>query len=145
MKVRTGEEQASGWVAITLRLPQRPSAPIVAIIQQPPSWHPAPRSQLTLDASTAAVVSWEPYAAQHLGRRLRSWVRPLHTGEAAGVVGQAVVGLAATGAAFLVYTGVALAWRRFRGWMGESIPVRVPRSPSDSRQQVSGSTRASQP
>jgi uncharacterized iron-regulated membrane protein len=139
------EQQVAGWVAITVRLPQRPGAPVVAIIQEPPAWHPAPRSQLTLDASTAAVVSWEPFAAQNLGRRLRAWVRPLHTGEAAGLVGQAIVGLASTGGAFLVYTGVALAWRRFRGWTGAWPPVRTPHSPSDRRQQVTGSTRASQP
>jgi uncharacterized iron-regulated membrane protein len=133
------ELQVPGWVAITLRLPQRPGAPIVAIVQEPPSWHPAPRSQLTLDAATAAVVSWEPSAAQNLGRRLRAWVRPLHTGEAAGIVGQAVAGLASTGGAFLVYTGVALAWRRLRGW------VLAPRRASHIRQQVTGSTRTSQP
>lgn len=139
------EQQAPGWVAITLRLPQRGGAPVVAVIQEPPAWHPTPRSQLTLEAATAAVVSWEPFAAQNLGRRLRSWVRPLHTGEAAGIVGQAVAGLASTGGAFLVYTGVALAWRRFRGWTRASSPVRAPRSPSDHRQQVTGSTRVSQP
>jgi uncharacterized iron-regulated membrane protein len=77
------EQQVPGWVAITVRLPQRPGAPIVAIVQEPPSWHPTPRSQLTLDASTANIVSWEPFAAQDLGRRLRAWVRPVHTGEAA--------------------------------------------------------------
>jgi uncharacterized iron-regulated membrane protein len=141
----SAEQQVPGWVAITLRLPQRPTAPIVAVVQEPPAWHPAPRSLLTLDASSAAVVSWEPFAAQNLGRRLRSWVRPLHTGEAAGVVGQAVVGLASTGGAFLVYTGAALAWRRFRGWRGAASPVGVRRSPSDYRQHVRGSTRASQP
>jgi uncharacterized iron-regulated membrane protein len=116
------ERQVPGWVAITLRLPQRPGAPVVAVVQEPPAWHPAPRSLLTLDASTAAVVSWEPFAVQNLGRRLRSWVRPLHTGEAAGVVGQAIMGLASTGGAFLVYTGVALAWRRFRRLDGRLDP-----------------------
>jgi uncharacterized iron-regulated membrane protein len=139
------EQQVPGWVAITLRLPQRPGAPIVAIVQEPPAWHPTPRSQLALDASTAAVVSWEPFAAQNLGRRLRSWVRPLHTGEAAGIVGQAIVGLASTGGAFLVYTGIALAWRRSRGWRGAAYPVGARRSSSGHRQQVTGSTRASQP
>src|SRR5262245_65076753 len=139
------EQQVSGWVAITMRLPQRPGAPVVAIIQEPPAWHPAPRSQLTLDASTAAVVSWEPFAAQNLGRRLRSWVRPLHTGEAAGIVGQAIAGLVSAGGAFLVYTGAALAWRRFRGFTLVSSRVPVSRSLSDHRQQVAGSTRASQP
>ena len=133
------EQQVPGWVAITLRLPQRAGAPIVAIVQERASWHPAPRSQLTLDASTAGVVSWELFAAQDLGRRLRAWVRPLHTGEAAGIIGQAVVGLASTGGAFLVYTGVALAWRRLGGWFS------APRRSSLLRQQVRGSTRASQP
>ncbi|MGH7306099.1 MAG: PepSY domain-containing protein, partial [Candidatus Rokuibacteriota bacterium] len=139
------EQQVPGWVAITLRLPQRPAAPVVAVVQERPAWHPAPRSLLTLDASSAAVVSWEPFAAQNLGRRLRSWVRPLHAGEAAGVVGQAVAGLASTGGAFLVYTGVALAWRRFRGWTGAARPVLGPRSLSDDRQQVSGLTHTRQP
>jgi uncharacterized iron-regulated membrane protein len=139
------EQQVPGWTAITLRLPQRPGAPVVAVVQEPPDWHPAPRSQLTLDASTAAVVSWEPFAAQNLGRRLRSWVRPLHTGEAAGVVGQAVAGLASTGGAFLVYTGIALAWRRLRNWTTATSRVRAPHTLSDTRQQVTGSTRASQP
>jgi hypothetical protein len=144
VKVRTGEEQASGWVAITLRLPQRPSAPIVAIIHEPPSWHPAPRSRLTLDASTAAVVSWELYAAQHLGRRLRSWVRPLHTGEAAGVFGQAVVGLASTGQRFS-------STRASRSRGAVSAAGWVSRLPSACRAHPrtvatkSGSTRASQP
>jgi uncharacterized iron-regulated membrane protein len=118
---------------------------VVAVVQEPPDWHPAPRSQLTLDASTAAVVSWEPFAAQNLGRRLRSWVRPLHTGEAAGVVGQAVAGLASTGGAFLVYTGIALVWRRLRNWTMATSRVRAPHTLSDIRQQVTGSTRASQP
>ena len=139
------EQQVPGWVAITLRLPQRSGAPVVAVIQQSPAWHPAPRSHLTLDSATAAVVSWEPFAAQNLGRRLRSWVRPLHTGEAAGVVGQAVAGLVSTGGAFLVYTGIALASRRFRGFTLVSSRVPVSRSLSDHRQQVAGSTRASQP
>src|SRR4029077_10259643 len=125
--------------------PHRRGAPMWSCGKDPPAWHPPPRSQLTLDASTAAVVSWEPFAAQNLGRRLRSWVRPLHTGEAAGIVGQAIVGSASTGGAFLVYTGIALAWRRFRGWRGAAYSVGARRSPSDHRQQVTGSTRASQP
>jgi uncharacterized iron-regulated membrane protein len=126
-----------------LRLPQRPGAPVVAVVQEPPAWHPAPRSQLTLDASTADVLKWEPYASQNLGRRLRAWVRPVHTGEAAGVAGQTVAGLASVGGIFLVYTGIAPAWRRLRGWTADLRAV-TPSSP-DHRQQVTGSTRASQP
>lgn len=108
--------QVPGWVAISLRVPPRPDGPATFLIQEPPAWHPTPRAQLVLDASTAEVVRWEPSAGQSLGRRLRSWVRPLHTGEAGGPIGQAAAFVASAGGTVLVWTGLALAWRRFRGW-----------------------------
>ena len=110
------ERQVQGWVAINARLPQRPDMPVTFFIQEPVGWHPTPRSQLVLDPVTAEVVRWEPFAGQNMGRRLRAWVRPLHTGEAAGLVGQTVALVASAGGAVLVWTGVALAWRRFRSW-----------------------------
>ena len=60
------------------------------------------------------VVKWEPYASYNLGRTPRAWVRPVHTGEAGGAVGQMVAALASAGGVVLVWTGLALAWRRFR-------------------------------
>ncbi len=110
------ERQVPGWVLISLRVPARPGGPVLFVIQEPAGWHPAPRSQLTLDPVTAEVVRWEPFAGQSLGRRLRAWVRPLHTGEAGGLAGQSVALAASAGAAVLAWTGLALAWRRFRGW-----------------------------
>ncbi len=117
------ERQVSGWVLISLRMPPRPDGPVTFIIQEPVSWHPAPRSQLTLDPSTGAIVKWEPFAGQNLGRRLRSWVRPLHTGEAGGVPGQAIALVASAGGTVLVWTGIALAWRRFGGWRRRTVPA----------------------
>lgn len=110
------ERQVPGWTVISLRVPARPDSPVTFVIQEPVGSHPFPRSQLTLDPITAEIVRWEPFAGQSLGRRLRSWVRPLHTGEAAGPPGQAVALVASGGAAVLAWTGLALAWRRFRGW-----------------------------
>lgn len=46
------------------------------------------------------------------GRQARVFIRFLHTGEALGVVGQTIFGLAALASCFLVYTGLALAYRR---------------------------------
>jgi len=110
------ERQVLGWVAINARLPQRPDGPVTFLIQEPVGWHPSPRSQLVLDPATADIVKWEPFAGQNVGRRLRAWVRPLHTGEAAGLVGQTIAFLASAGGTMLVWTGLALAWRRFSGW-----------------------------
>ena len=51
-------------------------------------------------------------AAQTAGQRARSWFRFVHTGEQYGVIGQTIAGIASLAACFLVYTGLALAWRR---------------------------------
>jgi uncharacterized iron-regulated membrane protein len=44
-------------------------------------------------------------------------LRFIHTGEVAGIPGQTIAGIASAGAAVLVYTGLALSWRRFRAWL----------------------------
>jgi len=48
------------------------------------------------------------------GQRTRRWLRFIHTGEAYGLAGQTVAGLASLAACLLVATGLALAWRRLR-------------------------------
>lgn len=110
------DRHAPGWASMSLRLPARPGAAVTISIEEASSWRPAARSHVTLDATTAALERWEPFAEASPGRTLRSWVRPLHTGEAFGVVGQLVAGLASAGGAILVWTGLALAWRRVRAW-----------------------------
>lgn len=108
------EQQAPAWITLTMRLPPRGDGPITVLIQEPTAPHIFARSQLVLDRSTAEVVKWEPYSAASQGRKLRSWVRGLHSGEALGFAGQTVAGLASLGGCFLVWTGFAMAWRRFR-------------------------------
>jgi hypothetical protein len=62
-------------------------------------------------------MKWEPFSSYTRGRRLRSFLRFAHTGEVAGIIGQTIAGLGSFGACFLVYTGLALVWRRFRAWL----------------------------
>jgi uncharacterized iron-regulated membrane protein len=107
-------QQAPHWRSMTVRALQRGVTQFTVTLEEAKALHPYPRSILTLDADTAAVVKWEPYASYNLGRTLRAWVRPVHTGEAGGVVGQIVAALASACGVVLVWTGLALAWRRFR-------------------------------
>jgi flavodoxin len=85
--------------------------------------HPFARSQLTLNRANAEVVKWEPYAENSTGRKLRTWFRGLHTGEAFGLLGQTIAGLASLGGCFLVWTGLAMAWRRFRYWRRTPLEI----------------------
>jgi uncharacterized iron-regulated membrane protein/flavodoxin len=110
----TAEKQVPGWTMLTMRFSPRPDAPVAVTIMEPSAPHPFARSQLTLNRTSAEVVKWEPYLKNNLGRKLRTWFRGLHTGEALGFFGQTAAGVASLGGCFLVWTGLAMAWRRFR-------------------------------
>jgi uncharacterized iron-regulated membrane protein len=107
--------QTNDWRRITMRIPQS-GGPLTFSIERGESWNPYARSQLTLDPATAAVAKWETYTDANSGRKLRVWARGLHTGEPFGIPGQAVAGLASLGGTVLVWTGFAMAWRRFQAW-----------------------------
>jgi uncharacterized iron-regulated membrane protein len=73
------------------------------------------RGTLTFEPSSMAASRWEGFTEQSAGRRLRSILRFAHTGEAGGLAGQTMAGLVSAAAVVLVYTGLALTWRRWRG------------------------------
>jgi uncharacterized iron-regulated membrane protein len=110
------------WALLTLRfgppLTARPSgqpAPktfAVQIKDQHP-WPPFFADTLVLDAITGDVTRTDTFAALSTGTRARRWIRLLHSGEALGGFVQLLSGLACLGGCVLVYTGFALAWRRF--------------------------------
>jgi uncharacterized iron-regulated membrane protein len=111
------EQQSSAWQIISLRLPSTEEAPVVFTIDEGDGGQPQKRAQLTLDRKSGDVVRWEPFSTYTKGRQWRSYLRFAHTGEVAGIIGQTVAGLASLGGVFLVYTGLALSWRRFRAWL----------------------------
>lgn len=117
------EQQVEGWRSIALQLPQKPDAPVTFAIDRGNGGQPHLRSQLTLNRASGETVRWEPASNNTLGRRLRSWLRFAHTGEVYGLIGQTIAGLVSLGGAFLVYTGLSLAWRRFFAWKGRRARV----------------------
>jgi uncharacterized iron-regulated membrane protein/flavodoxin len=121
----TGEKQVPGWTMLMMRFPPRPDAPVAVSIMEHNAPHPFARSQLTLNRATAEVVKWEPYSENSSGKKLRTWFRGLHTGEALGLFGQTIAGLASLGGCFLVWTGLTMVWRRFRFWGRETVESSV--------------------
>jgi uncharacterized iron-regulated membrane protein len=99
--------EAPHWQVITFR----PGAGTFAVEEA--SWGRVDRkSTWTVQGQT--LVRSARFETLPLARRLRLWVRTVHTGEAAGLAGQAIAGLASAAGAVLVYTGLALSWRRLR-------------------------------
>ena len=124
------EAQLPTWSLISVRLPERPGAPVSFSLTDGAHWNSFARSQLSLDARTGEIVQWQPYQDSNLGQKARGWLRFAHTGELGGLTGQIIAGLGCLGGVFLVYTGVALAFRRLWNW---SLWRRWRESPSTTR------------
>jgi uncharacterized iron-regulated membrane protein len=120
------EQRVDGWQTINVRVPDSNRAPVVFAIDKGDGGQPQHRSTLTLDRATGEVVSYEAFGDQSLGRRLRSISRFAHTGEVLGIPGQTIAGLATAGSVVLVWTGLALAWRRWRAWLKRRASEREP-------------------
>ena len=92
----------------------RAPQPVSISVTEIDSWSPVP-VQLQLNPYTGDVLRVERLSDFGFGRAFRAMNRSLHTGEAGGVVHQALSLLACLGALVLVWTGFALSWRRFFG------------------------------
>jgi uncharacterized iron-regulated membrane protein len=119
----TAAQQVPGWKTISLRMGQpgrpqpgdraaRPPASTFSI-KEAKAWPLFSSVQVSLDPVTGKVLRREAFQDLRRDRRIRSWLRFLHTGEALGWPGQLVAGIVSLGATLLVWTGFALAWRRF--------------------------------
>ncbi len=110
----TTTSRVADWQRITLPLQSRGDHVDVQVEIKSTERRP-PRRTLELSKADASVKkdSGTPAAAAQSGaQKARSWFRFVHTGEQYGVIGQTVAGIASLAACFLVYTGLALAYRR---------------------------------
>jgi uncharacterized iron-regulated membrane protein len=108
---------APHWQSLSLRLPLPAKGPVTFAIDEGNGGRPDKRSQLLIDPRSGRVVEHKTYAKQGAGQQARAWLRFIHTGEAGGLAGQLVAALASAAAVMLVWTGLALALRRFRRWL----------------------------
>lgn len=109
------QKQVPEWNMISFRMPREGAGPVMAMVEEKNSFPQFLRSMVTLEGSTGKVLKWEPASGMNSGKKARTWVKYIHTGEAGGVIGQTLVLTGALGAVMLVWTGFALSWRRFFG------------------------------
>jgi len=115
------QKEIPNWEQITLRFssPGQPPAkpqPVSIAVREINGWPLFTSLQLSVDPFTGAVLKKESYADYNAGRKVRTWMRFLHTGEALGFFGKLIAALASLGGAVLVWTGFALGIRRFIAW-----------------------------
>jgi len=107
---------ASDWTILTVRIPRAGDAQLQVTVDTGTGAQPQTKDTLQLERATGVVAKVETFAAQSRGRQWRSWMRFVHTGEYYGLTGQTIAMLVTAGACVLVWTGLALTWRRFVAW-----------------------------
>lgn len=100
------------WQRITLNLPQAEHHYVGFRIDRGNGGQPQHRHDIVLDTRSGALTESKPFQTLSAGQRLRSIVRYLHTGEVLGLPGQTIAGLVSLTSVLMVWTGLALAYRR---------------------------------
>lgn len=109
MLVAQAQQQVPQWRIIHIRLPNG-RMPLSVFVDEG-GGRPDQRSQFFLNPQTGEIRR-ETFAAYNAGRKLRTWARFSHTGEAGGLLGQTVAALACASATVLAFTGLMLSVKR---------------------------------
>ena len=110
--------ETPGWRTITIRLPGAVHAPVVVAVDRGTGRQPSKSEDLLFDRATGELVERAGYPTFSRGFKVRRWLRFAHTGEVYGVVGQSIAGVVSLGVAVMVWTGLAMSWRRWAGPRG---------------------------
>lgn len=111
--LETAKAYDPDWTRITLTLPKDAgAATLAAMVDTGTGRQPARQTTLRIAQDSGAVTAVAGFGDRTPATRARIWMRFVHTGEFYGLIGQTIAGLASLAAAFSVYTGLALSWRR---------------------------------
>ena len=107
--------EAPGWRTLTVDLPESIHDPVVVAVDRGTGRQPSLSEDLLFDRATGELVQRAGFPTFTPGFKVRRWLRFAHTGEVYGVVGQSIAGVVSLGVAVMVWTGLAMSWRRFFG------------------------------
>ena len=110
------QQQMEGWRAVKLQLPTIEDKTVAITVEKGSEAQPQHRSTIAFDKNSHEITRSEDFGDQDPGLRARIWMRFVHTGEYYGFVGQTIAGIASVAGVILVWTGVALSFRRYRAW-----------------------------
>ena len=118
--IRKAGVEAPGWRTLTIDLPESIHDPVVIAADRGNGRQPSKSEDLLFDRATGELVERAGYPTFTPGFKIRRWLRFAHTGEVYGVVGQSIAGVVSLGVSVMVWTGLAMSWRRFFGSRGQT-------------------------
>lgn len=110
---------------ITLLLPKKPGDVVEATVIERDAPHPNASTLVYLDAHTARVLRFAPYASASTGTKVYRWLKSMHMGYIGGIFGQLLLFVGVLAIPVLGYTGIR-AWLRRRMPRGTRAYARQP-------------------
>lgn len=105
-------EATPDWRELAITLPRPPQPEVEVLIDRGSGGQPTLRETIKLDRVTGEMVERTTFEQLPAAQRIRGTIRFLHTGEYFGAVGQTIAGIASLAGVLMVWTGLALAYRR---------------------------------
>jgi uncharacterized iron-regulated membrane protein len=115
------QKQAGDWKTISFQLPTAANKTVAFSIDAGLGGQPQLRSTVAVDKTSGEIIRSEQFKDMDPGLRARLWMRFIHTGEYYGFAGQTIAGIASAAGAILVWTGLALTFRRYFSWMKRRV------------------------
>jgi uncharacterized iron-regulated membrane protein len=109
----TATTMRENWTTITMTYPKTTDQDIRFSVDTGNGGEPQKKADLYLNRDNGVQSKWEPYQNYSAGKQARYYIRYLHTGEALGIIGQTIAGLVSLFSAVMVWTGLALAYRKY--------------------------------
>lgn len=110
--LEAAKDYSVDWETVSLTLPQPGDQTVAVTVDTGTGGEPTKQTQLQLNATNGEIVKEAPFSSRSPAQQARIYIRFLHTGESLGIIGQTIAGLASLASCFMVYTGLALAYRR---------------------------------
>jgi len=102
------------WQSMRLELIPTKTSQQIFHIDKGNGGEPQKRLSVLLNTANGQIEKTQTFDDMSTYRQVRSYIRFSHTGEAFGIIGQTLAGLASILACFLVYTGIMLSWVRWQ-------------------------------
>lgn len=113
---RSAAERSPGWQMLEADVPRRSDKVVTIKADRSLGNRPDERSEMRFDRATGRMTGLEDFHSMSMGANIRAMMHMVHTGEAGGIVGQTISGVASACCSLLVLTGVWMSLERFRSW-----------------------------
>jgi uncharacterized iron-regulated membrane protein len=104
----------AAWQSVSISPAKFPQSSQIFQVDMGNGGEPQKRTSVLLNTINSEVIAEQSFDDYSTYRKVRSYIRFLHTGEIYGIIGQTIAGIASLLACLLVYTGIALSLRRWQ-------------------------------